>query len=104
MYGLIGYFTEVFGSEMDGRNSTKKELIGLALSKWGGKRKGAFIMVGDRESDIQGARQHNLDSIGVKYGYSKRGEILRAEPTYTAKTASDLKRIFCEIGLTGGKR
>ncbi|MGE3063391.1 MAG: HAD hydrolase-like protein [bacterium] len=104
MYGLIDYFTDVFGSEMDGRNSTKKELIGIALAKWSKKCEGELIMVGDRDSDIAGAKKHGLDSIGVRYGYSKRLEIDKAKPTFIASTPNDLKRIFLEIGLTGRKK
>ncbi|MDD3803698.1 MAG: HAD hydrolase-like protein [bacterium] len=103
MYGLIDYFSGVFGSEMDGRNSTKQELIRLALAKKPARRVGELIMVGDRESDIEGAKFHNLDSIGVKYGYSKKMELERANPTFIANTPQELRRIFSKIGLTGRK-
>jgi len=100
MFNLADNFNEVFGSEMDGKNSSKKDLIHLALSKWSKKCSGEFIMVGDRSSDIEGAKLYNLDSIGVKYGYSKSGEIERAKPTFIAATTNELEKIFAEIGLT----
>lgn len=104
MYGLLEHFTDVFGSEMDGRNSTKRELIGLVLQKWRKRCQGELIMVGDRDSDIEGAKHHNLDSIGVLYGYSKKSEIRRAKPTFMAETPLDLRRIFSELKLTGRRR
>ena len=102
MYGLLEYFTDVFGSEMDGRNSTKKELISLALEKWRKKCGGDFLMVGDRDSDIEGAKQNNLDSVGVKYGYSKQNEIENACPTYIAETPEELIILFKKLKLIKG--
>ncbi|HAV92741.1 TPA: phosphoglycolate phosphatase [candidate division WOR-3 bacterium] len=102
MYGLLDYFTDVFGSEMDGRNSTKKELISLALEKWKKKCGGNLLMVGDRDSDIEGAEQNNLDSVGVKYGYSKPKEIENAHPTYIAETPEELLILFKKLKLIRG--
>ena len=35
-------------------------------------------MVGDREHDVEGARQNGLDCVGVLWGFGNRAELERA--------------------------
>ena len=39
-------------------------------------------MIGDRKHDIIGAKMHNIDSIGVLFGYGTREELEGAGATY----------------------
>jgi len=50
-------------------------------------------MVGDREQDVQGAKENGLDSIGVLFGYGSREELETAGATYLAETMEDILRI-----------
>ena len=45
---------------------------------------------GDRKHDILGAKAHDLDSIGVLYGYGSRTELETAGATYLAETAEEI--------------
>lgn len=76
-FGLKDYFVEVCGSELDGRNTDKADLIRALLQKHA-LDASRTVMVGDREFDVRGAKANALFSVGVTYGYGTRDELLRA--------------------------
>lgn len=53
------------------------------------------IVIGDRQDDIEAARQNGLHSIGAAYGYGSGGELALAE--WTANAPSDLTRLVSHI-------
>ena len=73
-FGMKPYFEIVEGSELDGRNTNKADVIRNAMKKLGAGSSDT-IMVGDREHDCIGARKNGLRCIGVTYGYAKCGEL-----------------------------
>lgn len=76
-FGLTPFFKGVHGSEMDGRNSDKADLIASILSQRS-MDPATALMIGDREHDIIGARKNGLRSIGVLWGYGSREELVAA--------------------------
>lgn len=68
-FHLDVYFSDLAGSELDGRRVKKGDVIAYALEMAGIKDTSTAVMVGDREHDIIGAKENGLDSIGVLYGY-----------------------------------
>src|SRR5262245_44501584 len=54
-FGLDSSFHEIYGSELDGRNATKADLIRVVLGKEG-MAPGNTWMIGDRAEDIRGGR------------------------------------------------
>ena len=50
-------------------------------------------MIGDRKHDILGARQNQLSSIGVLYGYGSAEELQNAGADALAKTPQDLESL-----------
>ena len=76
-FGLAPFFKGVHGSEMDGRNSDKADLIASILSQRS-MDPASTLMIGDREHDIIGARKNGLRSIGVLWGYGSREELVAA--------------------------
>lgn len=87
-FSLSRYFSCVAGATMDEKRTNKAEVIAYALEKVG--KSGKAVMVGDRKHDIEGAKAHDLDSIGVLYGYGSREELEQAGATYIAATAEDI--------------
>ncbi|MEL7046695.1 MAG: HAD-IA family hydrolase [Pseudomonadota bacterium] len=75
-FKLDEYFLRVFGSELDGTRSDKRDLLKFALTEVGPVD--TAVMVGDREHDIIGARANGMASIGVTYGYGSRRELTSA--------------------------
>jgi phosphoglycolate phosphatase len=51
-------------------------------------------MVGDREHDIFGARQHGLETIAAGYGYGSAAELTAAGPLAIAKTVTELATLL----------
>lgn len=81
-FNLAQYFTEIYGSELNGDRTNKGELIQYILEQQG-IQADQCIMVGDREHDIFGARHNGIESIAVKYGYGSEIELQQAQPKYT---------------------
>lgn len=48
-------------------------------------------MVGDRKHDIIGAKENNIDSIGVLYGYGDREELEKAGANYIVNDIAGLR-------------
>ena len=55
----------------------------------------SVVMIGDREHDILGAKEHGIPGIGVLYGYGDRAELESAGALEIATEVSDL-----ELALT----
>ena len=47
-------------------------------------------MVGDRHHDIEGAKSHNMTSVGVTYGYARAGELESAGADYIIDSLKEL--------------
>lgn len=62
------YCTEAFGFK------TKYEIFNRIKETY----KGEFIVVGDREMDIETALKHNLKSIGCAYGFGRQEGLVHA--------------------------
>lgn len=75
-FELDGYFTAVFGAELDGRHSDKSDLLRFALAATG--TSAGAIMIGDRRYDVAGARSNGMRSVGVTWGYGSRRELIDA--------------------------
>lgn len=51
-------------------------------------------MIGDRNYDIIGAKENNLKSIGVTYGFGTREELEKAGADYIVENVEELKDIL----------
>lgn len=90
-FGIDSYFQVAVGSELDGRRARKSEVIEEALRRLGMDRaRDSVLMVGDREHDVDGARDCGIQCIGVAYGYGTREELEKAGAVYIAETVEDL--------------
>lgn len=52
------------------------------------------IMVGDRNADLSGARNNDLESIGVLWGYGDYQELIRETPTMILENPRQLAEII----------
>ena len=86
-------FEDVIGATPCGRLSHKPELIGEALQRLGLSTEGAW-MIGDRHMDIDGARHHGMDSVGVLWGFGGEAELRRAGATRLVATPAELPGLF----------
>ena len=91
------YFTVIAGATFDGTRSKKGDVIKYALNLLGDQTDLPMVMVGDRLHDINGAKENNLDSIGVLFGYGDREELEKARATYIVRTPKEIGELIFKL-------
>jgi phosphoglycolate phosphatase len=92
-FNLSKYFEAIYGCELDGRNSHKRELIGLILEQEK-LLPAQAIMIGDREHDILGAKGNGVIAGGVTYGYGSADELTRAGAAYLFHKPLEIPKVL----------
>lgn len=88
-FGLRPYFDFVHGSELDGTNSGKADLVRHILSSERLDPR-ACVMVGDRSHDVVGAAASGMPTIGVRWGYGAEGELEAAGAACVVERPPDI--------------
>lgn len=89
-FGMQRFFDGIYGSELDGTLSDKRELIAHVLTDEGIPASNA-VMVGDREHDIKGALANGVFPVGVLWGYGTRQELTEAGASLLCETPESLR-------------
>lgn len=78
--GWRAAFDIVSGATMDSTISSKADIIEVALNMLSevAVEPVSLVMIGDRHHDIDGARAHGIQSIGVTWGYGDHAELAAA--------------------------
>ena len=88
------YFAFVAGSDFEETRVKKGDVIKYALEGAKISDLSKVIMVGDREHDIIGAKDNNIKSIGVLYGFGNVIELTQARADYIANNTNELLKIL----------
>jgi phosphoglycolate phosphatase len=88
-FDLSRYFHVLHGSELDGRNSVKGDLVRHILATEQIEA-GSTLMIGDRSHDVVGASTNGVTAIGVLWGYGDRRELERAGAARIASQPKEL--------------
>ncbi len=88
-FQLSNFFKNIYGSELDGTNSDKTELLSYIIDE---EKLDPIttVMIGDRKHDVIGAENNNIASIGVLYGYGGKKELLENKCKNFAKSPKEL--------------
>ena len=90
-FGLDHHFDAIVGAGADESvRGTKGLVVEHALSELRLCDGARVVMVGDREHDIHGAAENGLPAIGVRYGYSRPGELEEAGALLVVDTVAEL--------------
>lgn len=89
-FGLAPFFDDIGGASADGRIERKEEVLHCVLSSSAMHEKNG-IMIGDRFSDMEGARLCGLPAVGVLYGYGSERELSAYSPVALCKTPKELE-------------
>lgn len=96
-FDLSQYFDLIVGSDLEGTRNTKGKVINHALHTYAGLTgqnmemlKKQSVMIGDRHHDIDGAKENQIDSIGVLFGYGGREELEMAGATCVVEEPEDI--------------
>jgi len=92
-FGITEYFQYVKGSNLNGTESGKTEIISHIIEKFK-LEKNKTIMIGDRFYDIIGAKENGIDSIGVTFGYGSETELKEAGATYICKSVKEIELLL----------
>ncbi len=74
-FGLLQFFNNIYGSELDGVRNEKPDLVCHILKSESISTSTTF-MIGDREQDMIGATANGIPGIGVLWGYGSREELV----------------------------
>ncbi|MBR2473810.1 MAG: HAD hydrolase-like protein [Clostridia bacterium] len=94
-FGIADCFDYVLGSTFDAKLIEKGDIIAL-LCKKAGFETSRSVMVGDTEFDIRGAKENNMASIAVTYGYGELSALKEAQPDFICDTVGALRGILLE--------
>ncbi len=94
--GLDRYFTFVSGPELDGTRDSKEEVIAYAAEHLGIKDLTRAAMIGDRGSDVVGARYHGMVGIGVLWGFGEKAELENAGADVVCATVEELSAVLLQ--------
>lgn len=95
--GILGHFACVSGVSLDGRLTTKSEIVGEALELLGESPSAEGWMVGDRREDILAAIEHSLVPVGALWGYGSPDELAESGAQLLAASPRGL------LGLVRGE-
>lgn len=91
-FQLSNYFQGVFGSELDGTNTQKTDLLKYALEKTDAPTEST--MIGDRKHDVVGAKNNGMKTIGVTYGYGSYAELQTAGAHRIINAPAEILELF----------
>ena len=87
------YFDGVAGASLGPERRDKSSIIAHALESFG-LESSRSMMIGDRDQDINGAREHGLRSLAVTWGFGSRDELDAARPDHVAERSTDLLSVL----------
>lgn len=87
--GLLQYFDVVSAQQPD-VVVNKEVILSKALVDLGVKDLRSVVMIGDRKHDVEAAKVHGVDSIGVLWGYGDEKELINERATYIVKDSAEL--------------
>lgn len=90
---LRSCFYGVAGSSMDSSRRDKSSIIAHAVRKFE-LDPGRSMMIGDRDQDIEGARENGMPSIAVTYGFGSRAELESARPDHFVDGFDEIGSLF----------
>lgn len=96
-FSIYEYFDIIVGSELDGTRCRKEEVVEEALEQLSADdkfKKRDAVMIGDRKFDIEGAKAHQIPSIGVNYGYAADNELVEAGADCVVGNVKELSEVL----------
>ena len=93
-FAIAPYFSVVSGATLDGRVSTKTQVVAQALDMLGVADRKLAVLVGDRMHDAEGAQACGIDCVGVTFGFGGEGELRAAGLDKIAHSMAELQTLL----------
>jgi len=89
-FDLREYFTFIGAADLAGTRDDKSAVIAHTLENLqASSQTRSIVMMGDRRHDVEGAREHGIDTIGVLWGYGTAEELSAAGAVALAERPRD---------------
>lgn len=94
-FDIKDLFDVIVGSELNGKRTNKADVIKEVIEQFGEEFDvSRAVMVGDRKYDVIGAREYDIKTIGVTYGYGGIDELTKACADYVVESVSELETLL----------
>ncbi len=93
-FGLASFFEAVVAPGLNLADADKAVLIERARHLSAEREPAGFVMIGDCEHDILGARANGIDSFRVTYGAGSREELTTASATHVVDSVPELQALL----------
>lgn len=95
--GILPYVDFVAGASEDEKTrTTKEQVLEYAIKMLYGVDKRNIVMIGDRHFDINGAKEFDLDSVGITFGFGSEQELREAGATFIAQNCDEVEKIILQ--------
>ncbi len=92
-FDMDKYVAKLYGTSYDEKQAGKTHIIERAVLE-NRLNKETTVVIGDTHYDIQGARDIELKSIAVGYGFSNEADLMAFSPDYFAREVEDLYEVI----------
>lgn len=93
-FGFDRYIDDLQGAEYTGNHSGKGQLISQLMERNRIMPSSSVVMIGDTPYDIRGAKEQNISSIAVTYGFGTPEVLSACTPDYTVDTIAELEELL----------
>ena len=87
-FDLAGYFSNVYGCELDGTRGQKNDLLRYAVEQEPDAEE--RVMIGDRRHDMSAAVENGMRPVGITWGYGTMMELVNSGADRLARSPSGL--------------
>lgn len=88
------YLDDLQGAEATGEHSGKGQLIEQLMTRNRIKPSASVVMIGDTHYDLIGARENNISSIAVSYGFGTPETLTNYNPNYLVDSVEELAELL----------
>lgn len=92
--GIKDKFDIIVGATLDSSMVEKPDIIKAILAKLPSGANEESLMIGDRRFDILGAKECNMRSVGVRWGFHEKNELENAGADYIVDTPQQLYELI----------
>lgn len=94
-FGFADRFAGIYGIELSDLHRCKADTVASILTDFSISPENA-VMVGDRIFDIEAGKQNRLTTVGVSYGFAKKGE-LEGQADYIVDRVDELEKLLLRL-------
>jgi len=93
-FGFDRYLDDLIGAEATGKHSGKGQLIEQLMERNRITASSSVVMIGDTHYDLIGARENEISSIAVGYGFGTAETLSNCNPDYMVDSVDELSEIL----------